>query len=112
MEERFTLSQPDNYSDSEASMQRKSRLSNPQLCTMRRHERHAAQGIGKRTGVFAIKAAIADTKARTFTFCAQKTMYGGRHIARGDTIFVFASENEGGPGLSLISNFTARQRTR
>jgi len=26
-------------------------------------------------------------------------MYGGKHIVRGDTIFVFASENEGGPGL-------------
>ena len=26
-------------------------------------------------------------------------MYGGKHIARGDTIFVFASENEGGRGL-------------
>jgi hypothetical protein len=24
---------------------------------------------------------------------------GGQHIAKGDTIFVFASENEGGPGL-------------
>jgi len=28
------------------------------------------------------------------------TMYGGKHIAEGDTIFIFASENEGGPGLS------------
>src|SRR5882672_10679020 len=26
-------------------------------------------------------------------------MYGGKHIAQGDTVFVFASENEGGPGL-------------
>src|SRR5258708_12680047 len=26
-------------------------------------------------------------------------MYGGEHIAKDDTIFVFASENEGGPGL-------------
>jgi len=26
-------------------------------------------------------------------------MYGGKHIAAGDTVFVFASENEGGPGL-------------
>jgi hypothetical protein len=37
--------------------------------------------------------------AETFTFNAQKTMYGGKHIAQGDTVFVFASENEGGPGL-------------
>jgi hypothetical protein len=26
-------------------------------------------------------------------------MYGGKHIAEGDTIYVFASENEGGRGL-------------
>ena len=48
---------------------------------------------------FAIKAAVSDPRARTFTFTAQKTMYGGKHVARGDIIFVFASENEGGPGL-------------
>jgi len=48
---------------------------------------------------FAIKAEVSDPSAQTFTFSAQKTMYGGKHIAEGDTIFVFASENEGGPGL-------------
>ena len=49
--------------------------------------------------MFAIKAEVSDLWAETFAFSAQKTMYGGRHIATGDTIFVFASENEGGPGL-------------
>ena len=49
--------------------------------------------------MFAIKAAVTDPRAETFTFSAQKTMYGGKHIAKGDRIFVFASENEGGPGL-------------
>jgi hypothetical protein len=48
---------------------------------------------------FAIKAAVIDPRARTFAFATQKTMYGGKQIASGDTIFVFASENEGGPGL-------------
>jgi hypothetical protein len=48
---------------------------------------------------FAIKAKVSDPGAETFGFSAQKTMYGGKHIAKGDTIFVFASENEGGPGL-------------
>jgi len=48
---------------------------------------------------FAIKVAVSDPLAETFTFNAQKTMYGGKHIAQGDTVFVFASENEGGPGL-------------
>jgi hypothetical protein len=49
--------------------------------------------------VFAVKAEVSDPSAETFTFIAQKTMYDGKHIANGDTIFVFASENEGGPGL-------------
>jgi len=48
---------------------------------------------------FAIKAEIRDPYAQTFSFTAQKTMYGGKHIAEGDTVFVFASENEGGQGL-------------
>ena len=48
---------------------------------------------------FAIKAEARDPDAATFVFNAQKTMYGGKRIANGDTIFVFASENEGGPGL-------------
>ena len=51
---------------------------------------------GKR---FAIKAEVCDPRAKTFAFMAQKTMYGGKHIAQGDTVFVFASENEGGQGL-------------
>ena len=49
--------------------------------------------------MFAIKAEVSDPWAETFGFSAQKTMYGGKHIAKGDTIFVFASENQGGPGL-------------
>ena len=48
---------------------------------------------------YAIKAEIRDPRAKTFAFTAQKTMYGGRRIAAGDTVFVFASENEGGQGL-------------
>jgi len=46
-----------------------------------------------------IKAEVNDSFAKTFTFSAQKTMYGGKHIAKDDKIFVFASENQGGPGL-------------
>jgi hypothetical protein len=48
---------------------------------------------------FAIKAEVYDSRAETFDFTAQKTMYGGKHIAEGNTVFVFASENEGGQGL-------------
>ena len=49
--------------------------------------------------MFAIKAEVSDLRAETYAFNAHKTMYGGKHIAKGDIIFVFASENEGGPGL-------------
>jgi len=49
--------------------------------------------------MFAIKAEISDLRAKNYAFNAHKTMYGGKHIAKGDIIFVFASENEGGPGL-------------
>src|SRR5262245_1741085 len=52
-----------------------------------------------RTRTFAIKAEIRDVKAKSFTFTAQKTMYGGKTIAAGDTIYLFASENAGGAGL-------------
>jgi hypothetical protein len=65
--------------------------------------------------MFAIKAEVSDPWAETHVFRAQKTMYGGKHIAKGDTIFVFASENEGGPGLIASGVVTsakaiARQR--
>jgi len=49
--------------------------------------------------MFVIKAAVSDPRAKTFAFRAQKTMYGGKSIGKGDRIFVLASENEGGPGL-------------
>jgi hypothetical protein len=48
---------------------------------------------------FAIKAEVGDPMAKTFAFAAQKTMYCGKHVAEGDVIFVFASENESGHGL-------------
>jgi hypothetical protein len=48
---------------------------------------------------YAIKSEVRDPQARTFAFTAQKTMYGGRKIAEGDTVCIFASENEGGQGL-------------
>jgi hypothetical protein len=60
---------------------------------------------------FAIKAAIGDPRAKTFTFTAQKTMYGGKHIAEGNTVFVFASENEGGQGLIARGVVTSAEAT-
>jgi hypothetical protein len=49
--------------------------------------------------VYAIKAEVNNPGAESFVFVAQKTMYGGKHVAKGDRIFVFASEHEGGAGL-------------
>jgi hypothetical protein len=52
-----------------------------------------------RSRIFAVKAEVSDPGAASFEFIAQKTMYGGKRIGRGDIIFIFASENEGGAGL-------------
>jgi hypothetical protein len=62
---------------------------------------------------FVIKAEVRDSQAKTFAFAAQKTMYGGKHIAQGDTVFIFASENEGGRGLiarGVVSSAEAIER--
>lgn len=48
---------------------------------------------------FAIKAEVPDPQALRFVFTSQKTMYDGKRVRVGDTIFIFASENQGGPGL-------------
>jgi hypothetical protein len=61
--------------------------------------------------VFVIKAKVQDPRAKTFAFTAQKTMYGGKHIAVGDTVFVFASENEGGQGLIARGVVTSSKAT-
>ena len=58
---------------------------------------------------FAIKAEVRDPRAKMFAFITQKTMYGGKHIAEGDTVFVFASENEGGQGLIACGVVTSAQ---
>ena len=65
--------------------------------------------------MFAIKAEISDLGAKAFVFGEQKTMYGGKLIARGDMIFVFASENEGGKGLlasGIVTSAEASPRKR
>jgi hypothetical protein len=56
---------------------------------------------------FVIKAEVSDERAKTLAFPGQKTMYGGKHIAEGDTVFIFASENEGGSGLIACGSITS-----
>lgn len=58
---------------------------------------------------FAIKAEVRDPRAKTFTFTAQKTMYGGKLIKKDDAIYIFASENEGGSGLIARGVVTSAQ---
>ena len=58
-----------------------------------------------------IKTEIKDTHATAWTFERQKTMYGGKLITRGDTIFLFASETEGGVGLIAQGMVTAAEPT-
>lgn len=62
---------------------------------------------------FAIKAEVTEPGAEAFAFGEQKTMYGGKRIALGDEIFVFASENEGGAGLvarGVVTSIAASPR--
>ncbi|HTT11429.1 MAG TPA: hypothetical protein VMG60_11110 [Burkholderiaceae bacterium] len=61
--------------------------------------------------IYAIKTEVAAPTAKRFVFGAQKTMYGGKHVAMGDAIFVLASENDGGQGLVARGVVTAAEPT-
>jgi hypothetical protein len=61
--------------------------------------------------MYAIKAEVSDPRAKSFAFRDQKTMYGGKEITAGDTIFVFGSENEGGSGLVASGIVTSAEPT-
>jgi hypothetical protein len=64
---------------------------------------------------FVVKAEVRNPRAKAFAFAAQKTMYGGKSIAEGDTVFIFASENEGGRGLiarGVVSTAKAMAKKR
>ena len=56
---------------------------------------------------FAVKAEIYNSQTPLFVFSTLKTMYGGKNVADGDTIYIFASENEGGHGLIARGVVTA-----
>ena len=61
--------------------------------------------------VYAIKTEISDPEAGAWEFRQQKTMYGGKLIGVGDVVYLFASENEGGPGLVARGVVTAAEAT-
>ena len=63
--------------------------------------------------MYVIKTEVIDVNARSWAFPAQKTMYGGKRIDKGDRIFIVASENEGGSGLiasGVVSSVEATPR--
>jgi len=71
--------------------------------------------VGEENVAYVIKAEVRNPRAATFGFAGQKTMYGGKHIAPGDTVFIFASENEGGSGLlarGIVSSAEPTPRKR
>ncbi|WP_245443238.1 hypothetical protein [Labrys okinawensis] len=74
-----------------------------------RFRRQSKRIHGGSNMAFAIKAEIHDLDVEDFSFPAQKTMYGGKHVAAGDIIFLFASENEGGHGLFARGIVTCAQ---
>ncbi len=49
-------------------------------------------------------------RAKTFVFARMKTMYGGKEIATGDEVFVFASES--GQGLVARGVVTKAEATK
>ena len=48
---------------------------------------------------YAIKVEIQYPRVKAFVFTRAEDHVWGKHIAEGDIVFVFASENEGGKGL-------------
>lgn len=62
---------------------------------------------------YLIKAEVPDPTASEMRFEAQKTMYGGKKIAVGNTIYVFDSETQGGLGLiarGVVTEATALEK--
>ena len=56
---------------------------------------------------YVLKADVKDPDAATWRFPRRKTMYGGKHVAVGDVVFLFASETSGGDGLVARGVVTA-----
>jgi hypothetical protein len=61
--------------------------------------------------MYAIKAEIGNPSASSWTFTAHRTMYGGKRIGKGDTIFIFASGSDEGAGLVARGVVSGAQAT-
>ncbi|KGU81791.1 hypothetical protein Y024_4292 [Burkholderia pseudomallei TSV44] len=53
---------------------------------------------------YAIKADVSDPRAKTMTFVAQKTMYGGKRIARGDAVMYSRARTRAARGSSRAAS--------
>ena len=53
---------------------------------------------------FAIKAEVRNPRAKVFVFTAQKTMYGGKHIAKGDAVLSSPARIRVGKASSLVAS--------
>ncbi|WP_091736843.1 hypothetical protein [Phenylobacterium immobile] len=65
------------------------------------------------TAAFALKASLTDPLPEHLDLSAVKTMYGGKAVANGDAVFIFASESSGGHGLAargIVAAATATPR--
>lgn len=60
---------------------------------------------------YLLKTHLPEPAAAHWTFLAQKTMYGGKRVAVGDTVYLIASEHTGGTGLVARGVVTAAQAT-
>ncbi len=61
---------------------------------------------------YVVKAELRDARAKVFSFPRMKTMYGGKKIAAGDEVFLFASETAGGQGLVARGVVTSAQAAK
>jgi hypothetical protein len=60
---------------------------------------------------YVIRTETFDAKAATVEFRARKTMYGGRKIAAGDTLYVFVNDVGGGATLAARGRVTSAEAT-
>ena len=61
---------------------------------------------------FAIKTEIREPRAKMFAFAAQKTMYGGKHIAKATRSSSSRARTKAGPGLIASGVVTVSRRSR
>ncbi len=62
--------------------------------------------------MFAIKAKIVDPRVNAFTFTAQKTMYGGKHMPKATLFSCLRARMKAGKVLSRVASLHPSKRSR